>query len=116
MKVKLFSPTKELWRDKAACKGMPLQTFYYESDNDNRNLTKQNEAAKAICKGCPVSVECLSYSLNEEIRFGVWGGFTSRERGSIKNLLELDDYTSVASKIVNQTLHMVRYKHKKNEL
>lgn len=116
MNNKLFSPSKEVWRDRAACKGISIDVFYFESDDENRNLKKQTDKAKAFCKECPVSKECLSYALNEDIKFGVWGGFTSRERGSLRRMFQLEDYAPIASKIVNKTMHMIRYKRQKNEL
>lgn len=116
MNNKLFSPIKEVWRDRAACKGVAIDVFYFESDEENRNLKKETEKAKAFCKECPVAEQCLTYALNENIKFGVWGGFTSRERGSLRKMFKLDDYTPIASRVVNKTMHMIRYKHQKNEL
>lgn len=116
MSRKLFSPVKEIWRDRAACKGVPIDVFYFESDEENRNLKKETEKAKAYCKECPVIEQCLTYALNEDIKFGVWGGFTSRERGTLRNLFGQEDYKSVASKVVNKTMHMIKYKLQKNEL
>ncbi len=112
----MFSPIKEVWRDRAACKGMPIDVFYFESDEENRNLKKETEKAKSYCKQCPVAEQCLSYALNEDIKFGVWGGFTSRERGTLRRMFNLKDYTPITSKIVNQTMHMIKYKHQKENL
>jgi len=116
MNNKVFSPVKEVWRDRAACKGVPINVFYFESDEENRNLKKETEKAKAFCKECPVAEQCLAYALNENIKFGVWGGFTSRERGTLRKLFRQEDYKSVASKVVNKTMHMIKYKLQKNEL
>jgi WhiB family redox-sensing transcriptional regulator len=40
---------------------------------------KQRDA-RAICRGCPVLLECLAHALDERVEFGVWGGMTERER------------------------------------
>lgn len=46
--------------------------------------------AKRICNGfrasppCPVLDRCLAYALKHDIRFGVWGGMSERERGRLK--------------------------------
>ena len=37
-------------------------------------------AARALCSGCPVANECLSYALVNDERHGVWGGTTPRQR------------------------------------
>ena len=42
------------------------------------------QAAKAICADCPVRVTCLTYALQEDIRFGVWGGKSQRERRKMR--------------------------------
>ena len=33
-----------------------------------------------ICRGCPVSAECLEWALETRVRYGIWGGTTERER------------------------------------
>lgn len=116
MNPRLFDMSKEYWRDKASCKGVDIDVFYFESDEENRNLKKSTDKAKAFCQECPVSEQCLTYALNEDIKFGVWGGFTSRERGSLRKMFNLTDYASVSSKIVNQTMHMIRYKIQKDKM
>ena len=37
-------------------------------------------AAKAVCRRCPVQIECLTDALAQGDRFGVWGGLSPRER------------------------------------
>lgn len=36
--------------------------------------------AKAVCHQCPLEAACLAFALENEQRFGVWGGHTERER------------------------------------
>jgi WhiB family redox-sensing transcriptional regulator len=40
-------------------------------------------AAKKLCVGCPVGVECLADSLDNRTEFGVWGGMTERQRRAL---------------------------------
>jgi WhiB family transcriptional regulator, redox-sensing transcriptional regulator len=40
-----------------------------------------------VCERCPVKDECLSYALNNEITFGVWGGLTERQRRAYQRRL-----------------------------
>jgi WhiB family redox-sensing transcriptional regulator len=42
--------------------------------------------AKRICGECPVRAECLEYALEEDERFGIWGGMSERERRKLKRL------------------------------
>jgi WhiB family redox-sensing transcriptional regulator len=39
--------------------------------------------AKAVCIGCAVRTECLSYALDSRIEHGIWGGMTDRERRAL---------------------------------
>lgn len=40
--------------------------------------------AKRICAECPVRTQCLSYSLTNWEKMGIWGGRTEIERRSIR--------------------------------
>jgi WhiB family redox-sensing transcriptional regulator len=36
--------------------------------------------AKRICLGCDIREQCLQYALDHDERFGVWGGYSERDR------------------------------------
>ncbi len=40
--------------------------------------------AKAICRNCSVSIECLQYALEHPAIEGIWGGTTFKERQQIR--------------------------------
>lgn len=61
------------WAAQAACLGADPDTHFPEKGGSTLQ-------AKAICAGCPVTVECLDYALDNDERFGVWGGLSERER------------------------------------
>ncbi|GAB2927940.1 WhiB family transcriptional regulator [Rhodococcus aerolatus] len=54
--------------------------------------------ATAICRGCPVQLECLADALDHGVEFGVWGGLTERERRAL--LRERPDVTSWRAHLV----------------
>lgn len=39
-------------------------------------------AAKRICSTCPVTYDCLTYAVDNDIMEGVWGGMNWKERES----------------------------------
>lgn len=61
------------WVVFSACKDKDPNLFFPE---DRKGA---NEAI-AICGTCPVRTECLEYAIETDIRYGVWGGLTSKER------------------------------------
>jgi WhiB family redox-sensing transcriptional regulator len=40
--------------------------------------------AKALCDTCPVKTECLTYALEANEPYGIWGGLTTNERDRLK--------------------------------
>ncbi len=102
--------SNEFWREEANCKKLGPSIFF--SENEDGALSRKNDAsAKRVCDDCLVKINCLAYALNEQIGFGIWGGFTARERSSIIRKFGLDDYTSISSELVNKSLHMIKYKN-----
>tara|TARA_R110001606_G_scaffold317154_1_gene463940 strand:- start:5564 stop:5860 length:297 start_codon:yes stop_codon:yes gene_type:complete len=61
------------WHKEALCAQTDPEVFYPEGNT----TTKQ---AKAICKICTVSSECLEYALKRKEDYGIWGGKTATER------------------------------------
>ncbi|MFJ3946309.1 WhiB family transcriptional regulator [Streptomyces griseoaurantiacus] len=63
------------WGEQAVCRTADPDELFVEGAAQNR--------AKALCTGCPVRLECLSYALDNRIEHGIWGGMTERERRSL---------------------------------
>ena len=40
----------------------------------------EQRKAAAICRRCPVLMECRADALDNKVEFGVWGGLTERQR------------------------------------
>ncbi len=38
------------------------------------------EKARKICRECMVQTDCLAYALDNEIKYGMWGGHSERQR------------------------------------
>ena len=44
-----------------------------------------NRPAKAVCRGCEVIDECLTWALDNGEMHGVWGGLSERERRQLRS-------------------------------
>ncbi|HUZ43364.1 MAG TPA: WhiB family transcriptional regulator [Acidimicrobiales bacterium] len=74
MSVPVLLPTD--WTSRAACRGCPSEKFFPATEDPA-------EAAKVICRGCPVQGPCLDHAMRYR-EAGVWGGTTERERARIR--------------------------------
>jgi WhiB family redox-sensing transcriptional regulator len=68
------------WQDRAACRGMDVLLFFGPDDEPRQPREIREAKAKAVCKLCPVRVQCLDYALRNSIRHGIWGGLNEEER------------------------------------
>ena len=66
------------WRDHAACRDADPDLFF--PGGGIRSAWAQVRMAKLICRGCPVSIACLSWALATDQEHGIWGGLTEDER------------------------------------
>jgi WhiB family transcriptional regulator, redox-sensing transcriptional regulator len=64
---------QEAWLAEAACREADPDTFFPEKG------ASANPALK-LCSSCLVKAECLTYALETDQRFGVWGGTTETDR------------------------------------
>ena len=65
------------WQDFAACTGTDGDAFFPEIGGSTRE-------AKRVCAVCPVRSDCLAYALEQDIRFGVWGGLSEQQRSRLR--------------------------------
>lgn len=61
------------WQERALCAQTDPEAFFPEKGGSTRE-------AKRICSSCEVRAECLEYALDNQERFGIWGGLSERER------------------------------------
>lgn len=76
----LIDLTDTPWREAAACLETGGEVSFFPDKEDFAGTVK----AKAICAGCPVADECLSWALETNQTDGIWGGHTAKERRSIR--------------------------------
>jgi WhiB family redox-sensing transcriptional regulator len=65
------------WRAFSNCLDVDPDLFFPERGASQKE-------AKAVCQGCIVRKECLEYALDNDERFGIWGGFSERQRRRLK--------------------------------
>lgn len=74
-----FEIEPEFWRDGAACASRPDLDFFPAPDD-----TQRIALAKAVCSDCPVQEDCLIFAVETNQPDGIWGGYTAKERISIR--------------------------------
>jgi WhiB family redox-sensing transcriptional regulator len=68
------------WQGDAACRGMDSSVFFSPPGERGAPRREREEAARAICRTCPVSVPCGRFARESQQYYGVWGGRTEGER------------------------------------
>ena len=67
------------WTDKAACRKAKPETFFPAKDD-----TPTIRTAKQTCTVCPVQADCLEHAISFGEYHGIWGGYTAKERETIR--------------------------------
>ncbi|MCI1935362.1 MAG: WhiB family transcriptional regulator [Bifidobacteriaceae bacterium] len=65
------------WHLKALCAQTDPDAFFPEKGGSTRD-------AKSICAHCEVREQCLKWAIENDERFGIWGGMSERERRKYK--------------------------------
>lgn len=65
------------WQSAAMCAQADPEAFFPEQGGSTKE-------AKRVCQDCPVRTECLAEALENDERFGVWGGLSERERRALR--------------------------------
>lgn len=61
------------WRDRAACKLEPPETFFPE-------VGRSTKRARELCEACPVTQECFDFAVRTKPIIGIWGGMSYKKR------------------------------------
>ena len=74
----VFDDENELaWQTDSLCAQTDPEAFFPEKGGSTRD-------AKKICISCEVRNQCLEYALENDERFGIWGGLSERERRKLR--------------------------------
>ena len=65
------------WQADSLCAQTDPEAFFPEKGGSTRD-------AKRICTSCEVKAQCLDYALQNDERFGIWGGLSERERRKLR--------------------------------
>lgn len=69
------------WAARAKCKGLDPEVMFPE-------YGKGVEKAKRVCDDCPVIVECGNHAIDQRELYGVWGGWSEKERRGIRRRMQ----------------------------
>lgn len=83
---------------RALCKGADQERFFGphvcgpECDGERGCFEGKSEqgrfariqAAKSVCRACPEQQRCLDWAVETNQDFGIWGGYTERERAKLR--------------------------------
>ena len=61
------------------CENVP-HVFFPEDIVEPESRAIAVKTAKALCHSCPIIEECMTYALETNQRYGIWGGTSSDER------------------------------------
>ncbi len=69
------------WEQQASCRGHDPSLFFGPNRFEpKRERLAREAAAKEICRGCPVQVQCRDHAVATGESFGVWGGLGENDR------------------------------------
>ena len=95
------------WRDDAACKGWPIESFFPERYGQNI----VTDEVKALCRSCPVQPDCLAEALDNPRYTGYWGGASKHQRDWMRR----DRVTVVFEDPPEPTRPGYRYGHRQRQ-
>lgn len=71
------------WREQAICRDAPDADLWFPI-GETGPAALQIFEAKSVCRHCPALSQCLTYALDNNIQFGIYGGMTEQERAALK--------------------------------
>lgn len=77
VKARVSSSRYTSVQERGSCAETDPEAFFPEKGGSTKE-------AKRICDSCEVRIECLEYALDNNERFGIWGGLSEKERRRLK--------------------------------
>ena len=71
------------WQLEGACRRVSPEVFFHPEGERGTARRSRDTAAKQVCLGCPVLVQCREHALAVREPYGVWGGLTEDEREAV---------------------------------
>lgn len=76
----ILSDADQGWKASAACSDPTIDPEIFHATGATSPEVRR---AKAVCRGCPVQMQCLKWALDTEEPHGILGGATIRQRRAI---------------------------------
>ena len=83
------------WQSQGACRQAASGLFFDSDAKRGARRALQEEAAKQVCRQCPVMAQCRAHGLACE-DYGIWGGLTAKERSVLRAGGSVDDSAHAA--------------------
>jgi WhiB family redox-sensing transcriptional regulator len=82
---RLPGPVADIWEWQllGACREADPRLFFHTEGERGAARRGRDEAARAVCAGCPVIEQCRRHAITVREPYGVWGGLTEDDRGQI---------------------------------
>lgn len=64
------------WMEEALCTTADPEIWYPGTEHDlgRHAIVRNTRTAKSLCWDCPVRRKCYDYAVENDERFGIWGG------------------------------------------
>jgi hypothetical protein len=63
----------DAWQQDAACASHPDPDLWFPEGHNEKENRARTQAAQAICRACPVAIQCRAAATDNRERWGVWG-------------------------------------------
>ena len=80
------------WQDHGACRETDPLLFFHPQNERGSARIRRDRAAKLICAGCSVRLECADYAVRAREPYGVWGGLSEEDREQIYTRIDARAY------------------------